>query len=50
MLENGDTIMAVKIKSKPVQKDVDDHIGRMEILRRRADIRHDTRKIRGHNE
>ena len=47
LLENGDTVMAVEIKSKPVQKDVKDHIGRREILRRRADARHDTRKIRG---
>jgi hypothetical protein len=47
LLENGDTVIAVEVKAKPVQKDVDDHIGRMEILRRRADTRHDTRKFQG---
>jgi hypothetical protein len=47
MLENGDTVMVVEVKSKPREKDVDDHIKRMEILRRRADARHDTRTFRG---
>ena len=47
LLENGDTVMAVEVKAKPGQKDVDDHIGRMEVLRQRADIRHDTRKFQG---
>ena len=47
LLENGDTVMAVEVKSKPVPKDVDEHVSRMEVLRRRADARHDSRKIRG---
>ena len=47
LLENGDTVMAVEIKSKPNQKDVDEHIERIEILRHRADARHDARKFRG---
>ena len=47
LLENGDIVIAVEVKAKPNQKDVDDHIGRMEILRRRADARHDTRKFQG---
>jgi hypothetical protein len=47
MLENGDTVIAVEVKSKPLQKDIDDHIKRMEILRHRADARHDTRKFQG---
>ena len=47
MLENGDTVMVVEVKAKPNQKDVDDHLERMEILRRRADARHDVRKFQG---
>ena len=47
LLENGDTAMAVEVKAKPLQKDVNDHIKRMEVLRRRADTRHDTRKYQG---
>jgi hypothetical protein len=47
LLENGDTVIAVEVKSKPVQKDIDQHIKRMEVLRRRADARHDTRKFQG---
>ena len=46
-LENGDMVMAVQVIYKPVPKDVDEHVSRMEVLRRRADIRHDSRKIRG---
>ena len=45
--ENGDTVIAVEVKAKPLVMDVDDHINRMEILRRRADARNDTRKFRG---
>ncbi|MDR0441990.1 MAG: DUF3782 domain-containing protein [Treponema sp.] len=47
ILENGDTIMVVEIKAKPLPKDVDAHINRIDILRRRADARNDTRKFRG---
>jgi len=47
LLENGDVVMAVEVKSKPNQDDVDDHIGKMEVLRRRADLRNDTRKFQG---
>ena len=47
MLENGDTVMIVEVKAKPLQKDVDEHIQRMEILRRRADMRQDKRKYQG---
>ena len=47
LLENGDIVIAVEVKSKPLQKDVDEHIHRMEILRQRADVRHDNRKLRG---
>ena len=47
LLENGDTVIAVEVKAKPLQRDVDEHINRMDILRRRADARHDTRKFQG---
>ena len=47
LLENGDTVMAVEVKAKPVQKDVDIHASRMGILRCRADARNDKRKFQG---
>jgi len=47
LLENGDIVIAVEVKSKPLEKDVDRHIQRMEILRQKADIRHDDRKYQG---
>jgi hypothetical protein len=47
VLENRNTVMAVEVKAKPLQKDVDEHVRRIEILRRRADARQDKRKFRG---
>jgi len=47
VLEDGDVVIAVEVKSKPDNKDVDDHIKRMEVLRRSADKRGDDRKYRG---
>ena len=47
LLENGDTAIAVEIKTKANQEDIDDHVHRMDILRRRADKRKDTRKFLG---
>ena len=47
LLENDEIVMAVEVKSKPQEKDIFKHIERMEILRRRADQRGDTRKYRG---
>ncbi|MDR2792690.1 MAG: hypothetical protein LBB61_03355, partial [Treponema sp.] len=47
LLENGDTVMAVEIKSKPTTDDIDDHITRMEKVRRYADLHGDTRKYLG---
>ena len=47
LLENGDVVIAVEVKAKPVEKDVEKHITRMEILRHRADLRKDTRKFQG---
>jgi len=47
MLENGDTVIAVEVKAKPLQKDIDEHVDRMEILRKGADVRNDKRKFQG---
>jgi DNA repair exonuclease SbcCD ATPase subunit len=47
MLENGDKVMVVEIKSTPTIKDVNEHIVRMEKLRKHVDRRRDTRKYLG---
>ncbi|MCL1817802.1 MAG: hypothetical protein FWG35_02645 [Spirochaetaceae bacterium] len=47
MLENGDIVVAVEVKSKLKNQDVDKHLTLMEVLRRRADRRGDKRKYRG---
>ena len=47
LLENNDIAMVVEVKSKPKQSDIDDHIKRMETLRRRADSRNDKRAYLG---
>ncbi|MCL1817653.1 MAG: hypothetical protein FWG35_01895, partial [Spirochaetaceae bacterium] len=46
-LENGDIVIAVEVKSKPKNQDVNDHIKRMGVLRRIADRKGDNRKYRG---
>jgi uncharacterized coiled-coil protein SlyX len=46
-LQNGDKDMCVEIKATPTTRDVDDHIARMEKLRKYADLRNDTRKYLG---
>ena len=46
-LENGDIVIAVEIKSKPNDEDVDDMVERMKIVRLYADKKKDTRKFRG---
>jgi hypothetical protein len=33
LLENGECLMAVEVKTKPAEKDIAHHIGRLEILR-----------------
>ncbi|MDR0447788.1 MAG: DUF3782 domain-containing protein [Treponema sp.] len=47
LLENGEIVMVVEVKAKPAQRDVKEHIKRIEILRRRADARHDKRRFQG---
>ncbi|MDR1411311.1 MAG: hypothetical protein LBI91_03810 [Spirochaetaceae bacterium] len=46
-LENGEFALAVEVKSYLRLQDVKDHIKRMEILRRYAEERQDTRKLLG---
>jgi hypothetical protein len=46
-LENGDWAMVVETKVKPSAADINEHIERMEKLRRYADSRNDKRKYLG---
>ena len=47
LMENGETIMAIEVKSKPALKDIEHHIKRMEILREYRNTLQDKRKIQG---
>ena len=47
LLENGDIVIAVEVKSKPKEEDVKKHVERMEVLRRAANRRKDARKYQG---
>jgi predicted AAA+ superfamily ATPase len=47
LLENGDIVIAVEVKSKPDDKDVIKHIRRLEILRNHADKKQDKRRYQG---
>jgi hypothetical protein len=47
LLENGDKVMAVEIKTKPNIDDIHDHIERMEKLRKFADLHNDKRAYLG---
>jgi DNA repair exonuclease SbcCD ATPase subunit len=47
LLENGDYVIAVEVKTRPASRDIKDHIKRMEILRRVADEHDDKRKYLG---
>jgi hypothetical protein len=47
LLENGDTALAVEVKTSLTDNDVRDHLRRMEKLRRYADEHHDGRKLLG---
>ena len=46
-LENGDKVMLVEVKSKPVTADITEHIERMQKVRAYADFRGDKRKFLG---
>ena len=47
LLENGETVIAVEVKAKATQKDVEKHVERMQILREDADSRSDKRLYHG---
>jgi hypothetical protein len=47
LLENGDSIVGVEVKAKPSERDVDNHVRRLEILRLNKDKKGDKRKIYG---
>jgi hypothetical protein len=47
LLENGESIIGVEVKSKPSCDDVDDHVQRLNILRLNKDKKGDKRKIYG---
>jgi len=47
LLENGDIVIVVEVKSKPNEADVDKHVKRMEVLRQIADKKGDKRKYQG---
>ncbi|MDR0389558.1 MAG: hypothetical protein LBH73_05765 [Spirochaetaceae bacterium] len=47
LLENGDTVLAVEVKTMLTDSDVRDHIRRMETLRKYGDEHGDRRKILG---
>ena len=47
LLENGNCIMAVEVKSKPKMQDIEHHIKRLEILRQYRNKNNDHRKIYG---
>ncbi|MDR0586405.1 MAG: DUF3782 domain-containing protein [Treponema sp.] len=47
LLENGDTVLAVEVKTSLTDMDVRDHLKRMEKLRRYADEHGDKRKLMG---
>ena len=47
LLENGDCIVAVEVKAKVALKDIDHHVGRLDILRESRSKKRDDRKIHG---
>jgi hypothetical protein len=47
LMENGESSVGVEVKSKPSERDVKDHLRRLDILRRHKDTIGDKRKIYG---
>ena len=47
ILENGEYIIAVEVKTRPAEKDITHHIRRLEILRESRNKKNDMRKICG---
>jgi hypothetical protein len=47
LLENGESVIGVEVKARPSEQDVENHLRRLEILRRHKDSIGDRRKIHG---
>jgi hypothetical protein len=47
LLTNDEFSIAIEVKAKPREDHINDHIRRLEILRRHMDKHHDARKLRG---
>jgi Zn/Cd-binding protein ZinT len=47
LLENAEFSIVVEVKAKPTVKHVDQHITRIEVIRRHKDRRQDKRKLQG---
>jgi hypothetical protein len=47
LLENGDKVMVVEIKTKPNTDDINDHLERLKKMRVHADLRNDKRTYLG---
>ena len=47
LLENGECLMAVEVKTRPRLQDIEHHIKRLEILRKHRNKKNDVRKIYG---
>ena len=47
LLENGDCLMAVEVKTRPRLQDIKHHLKRLEILRKHRNKKNDVRKIYG---
>jgi hypothetical protein len=47
LLENGESSVVVEVKSKPTERDIKDHVRRLQIFRRYKDTLGDKRKIYG---
>jgi hypothetical protein len=47
LLENGDCVMVVEIKTQANSGDIREHVERMEKVRRHFDLRDDKRKLYG---
>jgi len=47
LLENGEYIVAVEVKTRPAEHHIEHHKKRLEILREHRNKRNDTRKIQG---
>ena len=47
LLENDEYMVAVEVKTRPVEHDIEHHMRRLEILREHRNMHHDSRKIQG---